>query len=369
LDGVLVRELIEIPDQKEPLLATSLALKLAGTAFVVIFVYLALMATSEQDPIRPLVLIIAFATFFQSLSVIDCHFQSQVLAKYSTLAQVFSMGPSSGVRLALIALGASLLWFGWAVMLEYVLLASAFLALYLTQRPNLDRWHFQRNLALRLLRNAWPLMLSNLSIMVYMRIDQIMIKEMLSAESLGTYAAAVRLSEAFYFIPMAVCASLFPIIVNANRQGTEFYLNKLQLLYDLMVCLALFIALPATLFSKAIVSLTLGDQYFAAAGVFQIHVWASVFVFLGVASGKSLLVENLQMYSLYGTLVGAIANVLLNFILIPRIGIQGAALATVASQFSSAYLTLAFFPQTRKTFWLATNSLNPFHAIERLYHA
>ena len=46
-----------------------------------------------------------------------------------------------------------------------------------------------------------------------MKIDQVMIKEMLGAEAVGQYAAAVRLSEVWYFIPIIIASSLFPAIV------------------------------------------------------------------------------------------------------------------------------------------------------------
>ena len=131
-----------------------------------------------------------------------------------------------------------------------------------------------------------------------MKIDQVMIKEMMNAEAVGQYAAAVRLSEVWYFIPMVITASLFPAIINAKKKNENLYYLRLQRLYDFMAFMAIAIALPMTFLSDWIVELLYGAQYNQAGSVLVIHIWAGVFVFLGVASAKWFLVENLQMLSL-----------------------------------------------------------------------
>ena len=183
-----------------------------------------------------------------------------------------------------------------------------------------------------------------------MKIDQVMIKEMMNAEAVGQYAAAVRLSEAWYFIPMVIASSLFPAIINAKKQSKELYYARMQKLYDLMVWMAIAIALPMTFLSDWIVALLYGEQYNEAGSVLMIHIWAGIFVFLGVASGKWFLTENLQIFSTINTTIGAIVNILLNYILIKNIGIEGAAWATLISYFIAAYFGLLFFKKTRINF-------------------
>jgi O-antigen/teichoic acid export membrane protein len=124
-----------------------------------------------------------------------------------------------------------------------------------------------------------------------------------------------------------------------------------------MVLLAVGIALPMTFLSDWIVSLLYGAQYSQAGGVLMVHIWAGVFVFLGVASGKWLLVENLQVYSTIYTTIGAIINVILNLFLIKYYGIAGAAWATLISYFFAAYLCLSFFKKTRSNFFSLSKSL------------
>jgi O-antigen/teichoic acid export membrane protein len=212
-------------------------------------------------------------------------------------------------------------------------------------------------MAVDLLRDSWPLILSGMVVAVYMKIDQVMIKEMLDSEAVGQYAAAVRLSEAWYFIPMVISSSLFPAIINAKKISEELYYERLQKLYDLMVWMAVAIALPMTFLSDWVVELLYGSEYSEAASVLMVHIWAGVFVFLGVASGKWFITEDLQKYSFYRTFFGSVANIVLNFILIPKLGINGAAIATLVSQIIAAYLFDLFSIKTKKIFFMKTQSL------------
>jgi O-antigen/teichoic acid export membrane protein len=106
-----------------------------------------------------------------------------------------------------------------------------------------------------------------------------------------------------------------------------------------------------------LVTLLYGEAYRAAGQVLTIHIWAGIFVFLGVASTKWFITEGLQKYSSINTAFGAVANVLLNFLLIPRYGIYGAAIATVMSYAISAYFMNFVFQISRKNFYRLSSSI------------
>jgi O-antigen/teichoic acid export membrane protein len=132
-----------------------------------------------------------------------------------------------------------------------------------------------------------------------------------------------------------------------------------------MVWMAIAIALPMTFLSDWVVNLLYGQQYNQAGSVLMIYIWAGVFVFLGVASSKWLLSENLQIFSTINTTIGAIVNVGLNYILIKKIGIEGAAWATLISYFIAAYLSLSLWKKTRINFINLSKTL----LITRIFNA
>jgi len=173
--------------------------------------------------------------------------------------------------------------------------------------------------------------------MIYMRIDQVMIKNMMSDEAVGYYSAAVRLCEAWYFIPVTLCNAIFPAIVNAKNVSEQFYNNRMQKLYDLLTWLAIGIAIPVTIFSALIIQLLFGADFAEASPVLTVYIWAGVAVFLGVASSQYLINENFTKLSFFRTSVGMVLNVVLNFIFIPMYGIIGSAIATLISYTISTF--------------------------------
>jgi O-antigen/teichoic acid export membrane protein len=371
LDGIVVRELVKDESRRDELIGTAFWLNILGALGVLIVLAIAINFTSNDSYTSSLVFIIASATIFQSFNVVDMYFQSKVLSKYIVYANVISLFISSIVKITLILNEAPLIAFAWVILFDSFILASGFIYFYLKNRRHNEQpnrysvfdtessfaWKFNKSTAFSLLKDSWPLILSGIVISIYMKIDQVMIKEMMNAEAVGQYAAAVRLSEAWYFIPMVIASSLFPAIINAKKQSEELYYARLQKLYSLMVWLAIAIALPMTFLSDWVVHFLYGEQYNQAGSVLMIHIWAGIFVFLGVASGKWFMAENLQIFSTVNTSIGAIVNIWLNYILIPKIGVSGAAWATLISYFVAAYLCLLFFKKTRINFANLSKSL------------
>ena len=333
LDGIVVRELVKDESRREELLGTAFGLKFIGAILILPVLWLAVQLTSNDTYTNLLVFIIASATIFQSFNVIDFYYQAKVKSKYVALANSLALAASSAVKIILILTEAPLMAFAVMVTFDAFVLSLGLVFFYkVSSRKKLFSWKFRACTAKRLLKDSWPLILSGLVISVYMKIDQVMIKEMLDSDAVGQYAAAVRLSEAWYFIPMVIANSVFPAIINAKKVSNELYLQRLQRLYTLMVWMAIGIALPMTFLSDWLTTLLYGQEYQEAGIVLMVHIWAGVFVFLGVAFTKYLTSENLVIKSFYRTTFGAVTNVALNFFLIPVYGIVGAAIATLLGQ-------------------------------------
>jgi O-antigen/teichoic acid export membrane protein len=262
---------------------------------------------------------------------------------------------------------AELIWFAFALMLDQAVVAVLFLIMYRWKIEWFPFFSFTWTQAKKLMRDAWPLIFAGMVVSVYMKIDQVMLKEMLNTKAVGVYAAAVKLCEAWYFVPTAVIASLFPAVIEARKKSEPLYEERVQKLYDLMVWGSVAVALPTTLFADWIILILYGADFQEAAVVLRIYIWAGVFVSLGVASSKWLVAENLQRYSFYITALGAVLNISCNYWLIPIYGIKGAAFATLVAQGTVGFLSLSFFKKTRNNFLLAANSLSIFSAYKRTF--
>jgi O-antigen/teichoic acid export membrane protein len=358
LDGIVVRDLVREPDQRDLYLGTAFWLKLGGAFVMLGAVALATQLTTSDRTTNLYILIIASGAIFQSFEVVAFYFQSQVLSKFVSICKMTQLLISSLLKLYFILTGADLIFFVLVTLVDQITLALSLYVAYFYQKLGGFYRHFDMAIVRRFLRDSWPLIFSGLVVMIYMRIDQIMIKEMLGEREVGLYSAAVRISELWYFIPAIITSSLFPSIINAKKISEKLYCTRLQRLYTLMVWLAIVIALPMTFLSDWLVILLYGEAYKEAGFVLMIHIWAGVFVFLGVASESWLISENLQRISFYRAFLGAGINVILNFVLIPIYGLIGAAIATVIAQAMAAFVFDSLSKKTRIVFFMKLNTLN-----------
>jgi len=366
LDNIIIRELVNEPGKRDVLLGSTFFLKLFGAFISIIIIFITLFITSEEKESSILILIISASTIFQTVNIIESFFQAKIKVKFSAIAQFVSLIVSALLKVLLILLKAPLIYFALAFTLEFLFIGIGFLIAYSIKEAALFKWRFNKQTASNLLKDSWPLTLSGLVIAVYMRIDQVMIKNMLSDQEVGYYAAAVRFTEAWYFIPTAICTSLFPSIINAKKIDPLLYSTRLQKLYDILTWLSYAVAIPLTIFSTSVVTLILGKEYLPTAPVLTIYIWAAVPVSLGVASGQYLVNENFTKMSFYRTFAGMICNVALNFILIPVYGIIGSALATLIS-YSAATFSIGFSKKTYKQFLMMLKSILMINLITAIY--
>jgi O-antigen/teichoic acid export membrane protein len=356
LESISIRELVKYPGKRDNILGSVFLLRLVGGIVTVILIALTLFISNESTDISILILIISTSAIFQSFSVVDYYFRAEVKAKYSVYVMMASVLFTSSLKILIIILEAPLIYFAIAFSVEFLITAAGFLTVYKNNSLKIINWKFQKKLALSLLKDSWPLILSGLVVSVYMKIDQVMIKNMLNSEEVGYYAAAVRLSEAWYFIPIALTNSLFPAIINAKEIGKNFYFNRIQKLYDILAWIAISIAVPVSIFSSDIINILYGSEFKSAAPVLNIYIWAGVAVFLGVASGQYLITENFTKLSFFRAFIGMVINVILNLVLIPKYGIVGAAVATLIS-YSVAVFSIILFPKTKKQFFMMIKSI------------
>jgi len=199
-----------------------------------------------------------------------------------------------------------------------------------------------------------------------MRIDHLMIKEMLGEHDVGIYSAAVRLSEVWYFIPTLVTISVFPAIVNARQQSKVLYHERLQKLYTLLVWVAIVIAITMTFLGNWLVVFLYGDAYSAAGKILTINAWTGVFVSLFMVSGRWILAENLTRHSLLRNGFAMVVNISMNYVLITRYGVAGAAMASLLAFASASLIYDIFFEETRRVFSLKIKAFLPFTLIKKI---
>jgi len=362
LDEIVVRHVVRESSNKEEILGTTFWLKLlGGIASVLLAVGITIFLGEREFLKISLVAILAIAGIFRAADTIELWFQSQVQSKYAVIAKNIAFLLNTLIKVALILTKAPLLAFAWVTLAEFAMNAVGLAIVYQYKGFSFLSWRWNFQVAKTLLKESLPLIFSGFAIMIFMKIDQIMLGQMIGDKEVGIYSAAVRLSEIWYFIPGAIVPSVAPSIYAAKDQSDKVYYQRLGQLFRLLTCIAVAIAVPMTFLSDKIVMVLFGNGYAGAGAILAVHIWTSIFVFLGFASSPWFIAEGLNHVTLGKTVFGAILNIILNFLLIPQYSGLGAAIATIISQAAAAFLCNAFDRRTQKIFKIQLQSLLLFY--------
>ncbi|MFN6483402.1 MULTISPECIES: flippase [unclassified Nostoc] len=362
LDDVVVRHLVRKSSNKEEILGTTFWLKFLGGIASVLLAVSTMFFLGEHETLKIwLVAILGITGIFRASDTIELWFQSQIQSKYTVIAKNTAFLLNTIIKVALILTKAPLLAFALVTLAEFAMSAIGLLIVYQVKGSSLWLWRWSVATAKTLLKESLPLIFSGFAIMIFMRIDQVMLGQMIGDSEVGVYSAAVRVSEIWYFIPGAIVSSVAPAIYAAKEKSESLYYQRIGQLLSLMTCISLAIALPMSFLSDKIIMMMFGSGYADAGAILAVHIWTSLFVFMGLATSPWFIAEGLNHVSLGKTLFGAILNIILNLLLIPKYAGLGAAIATIISQAAAAFICNGFDSRTQKLFEIQVRSLIHFY--------
>lgn len=355
MDSILVRDIALNRGQASEILGTAFFLRLiCGLVGWLLAVFGMGLLNGWGDGAVWLTALAGGALVFQAADAVDLWFQSQSKSRLTVVAKLAAYLLSSGVKVALILMQAPLPAFAGVFALDACVSAIGLFIAY-RKFPSGRRWLLVKTRGVALLKESWPFLLSGLSIMVYIRIDQIMIKEMLGEAQLGIYAVILPLSTFWQVVPTTLAVSLAPIVAKQRQAGFVQYQRSIVLVFRIFFYLAVVFCLLTYVFSGWLVKLLYGPQYLEAVSILDLHVISNLFCFLGIAHGLWLVNERRFAVRLYGTLLAGGCAIFLNYWLLPLIGLLGACVAAIAAQAVAAFLANAVLD--RASFWLQVEAI------------
>jgi O-antigen/teichoic acid export membrane protein len=343
LEQIIVRELSRNPERKEELLGTGIVLKFAGSVVLIMVMGVFMIFMNQSSFTNSLIMIIAAAEIFKSFEVINYFYQSQVRSKYVVRTQLFINLVVNIVKIAMVYLQFPLVAFAIIVMLNSLLNGVGYLFTYTRRSGKLREWHFDKSLALSLLKESWPLALYGIALHIQARIDQVMLGNLMNNYEVGQYSVALKFIEVFGFVPMVLMSTFTPAVSKAKAVSEDLYHSRLVNFYRLMFVTFLLMAIPIYFFSENVIVWLYGAEYQAAG--FLLSLFALRLFFSNMGVGKSIYIVNESMftYSLLTVVIGAASNIGLNFILIPAYGTIGAVVASMVSFTISIFIVDLFF--------------------------
>ena len=363
LNNILVQEVVNNPEREGQTVGTSICLSLCSSVCCIIGVSAFAYAANRESPITIIVcLLYSINLIFQALELIRYWFQAKYLSKYTSLVSLGAYLVVSAYKIYLLATGKNVCWFAISNAFDYALISIALIVIF--HKIGKQRLSFSWELGKKLFSRSKHYILSTMMVTIFAQTDKIMIKHMIDESSTGYYGAAVATAGMTSFVFSAIIDSFRPYIFEGNKKNEEVFEHRLTLLYSIVIYISLVQSVFMTLLARYIILALYGSAYAPAGSALQIVVWYTTFSYIGSVRNIWILVHNKQHYLWLINMSGALANVAINIALIPVIGINGAAIASLTTQFFTNVIVGYIIKDIRPNNAIMVRSLNPKLLIE-----
>lgn len=306
---------------------------------------------------KVVILVLSITHGLGVISIFESYFLSEAKGKLISLVRISSFIFSNSIKVCVILFVKSdvLLYLAMAQVVDVIVVY--FVYIYINRgifRESLDFEYLKTTIT-----RAFPLILSSMLIVLYNRIDQLMISEYLGYEALGNYSVSVRISDAFNMGIIAVVTGFIPkIMKHKNEQDDRFYGKYIKLI-KLTNLISLFGCIFVIIFGEFFIALVFGGEYMNSYLSMVVLILSIPFSTMAVASSHWLISDGLEMIRMKRSVISLIINLILNTLLIPFCGILGAAIATLISQMYSGLFGYLFDRRTKNIFYCNLYTLVP----------
>jgi len=358
LRATLVRELIAAPDREGQILGTSLVMSCTASLLGIVGVAAFTLIANPNDPQTMLVCVLySISLIFQATEMLQYWFQSKLLSKYTAVTSLAAYVIVSAYRCLLLITQKSVYWFAFSQALDYFLISVCLYGIY--KRLSGQKLTVSFPLAKQLFKRSRYYIVSGIMVTFFSLTDRVMITLMLGNEANGYYSAAFSCAALSQFVFAAIVDSMRPSILEAKKVDTPDYGPRITQLYSIIVYLALLQSIVLTAAAPLVIRIIYGAAYSPAIQTLRIITWYTAFSYMGSVRNIWILAEQKQKMLWKINLSGALLNIIANYILIPIIGINGAAIASVGTQFFVNFALCFVIPSLRPVGRLALKAINP----------
>jgi len=342
INSVLVKELVDHPEEEGMVIGTTLSLQAISSVLsaIIIVVIVSFIDAGE----RMTVMVVALSSvgmLFHVVGTLNYWFQRKLESKVTAKATLIAFLVASAYKVYLLIEGKSVAYFALVSSFDYLCLGIILLIEY--KRYSGPKLSFSGEYGKSLLKRSGHFILPGLMVSIYGQTDKLMLKQMIGEAEIGYYATAVSICSMWCFILNAVIDSVYPSIMEASKENNEKLFKKRNIqLYAIVFYLSVFVSLVFTVLASPLIRILYGDGYLPAVDPLRIVTWYTAFSYLGVARNAWVVAKERQRYLFVIYAASAIANVLLNYLLIPAMGASGAAIASLVAQVFTT-LVVPFF--------------------------
>lgn len=344
LDNIEIREESKKSLCVGDILGTSFILKISFAVVTILLIAITTYFNSNDGYTRLMIFIYSFSIILNSSNVIRNFFTSLVWNEYIVKTEIYRSILGAGIKILLLLLKAPLSAFIIACLLDVLILALGYFSSYKKHIGNFKDWRFNKSIALYLIKESFPLLLSGTAVVIYQRIDQVMIGDMIDNASVGYFSVASKFVEVIIFIPNIMAQTITPILIRRFKEDYTNYLAYAQKFMDITVWLSIIMAVFISCIANPLIKFTYGNQYLSSVIILQIMSYKVVGMALSSCAGQMIILEGNQKYAFIRNVMGCILCVVLNLLFIPKWGIIGSSVVTVITTLFTGVLANVFIP-------------------------
>lgn len=357
MTSIEIREMARDGADINSILGTVFRIKLV-LAIITVILVIGTALIFETDTFTILMIsLYSLSIILNRFTVIRSYFTSIVWNEYIVKTEISRTLFGAGIKIILLLVKAPLWCFILAMVFDVVILSLGYVYAYQIKIGSMSLWKYDWNLAKYLLKQSLPILFSGAAVVVYQQIDQVMIGNMIDKESVGYFSVAAKFTEIIIFIPTILCQTISPILVRLKDKSMEEYLKKSQIFINILVWSTFIISSLVALLSKWLIGFTFGSQYAEAVSVLQVLSFKAVAVALSVAAGNIIIIEKIQKYTVFRDVLGCVFCICLNLLLIPSLGVIGAAIVAILSNIVAGYVSDLLIPTYRHIFKMQTKAI------------
>lgn len=357
MDNIEIRELAKGDYTKEIILGTAFRLKLIFALITIAIIASTVCCFNPDIYVKIMIIVYSLSIICNSFNVIRNYFTSIVQNEYVVKSEILRYLLGSAIKIILLLVHANLTWFIISNVFDLVLVSWGYVFSYKNKVGEIKLWQFDRKIAVYLVKQSFPLLLSGAAITVYQRIDQVMISNMIDNSSVGYFSTAGKFVDLIIFLPVVIAQTISPILIQTKQQNITEYHKKAQTFTNIIIWVSIILSTIVSLSAYILIRYTFGIEYIAAVPVLQIMAFKAVGMGFSSSAGQLIIIENIQKWVAIKNLIGCIVCVTLNLVLIPLYGIIGSAVVTIITVFTSGFLSNLFIPAYRHIFTMQIKAI------------
>jgi O-antigen/teichoic acid export membrane protein len=351
LESILTKRILSQESSLEQILGSAFYIRLIGAFLTNIITAIFAFLNFQNDHAMALIIFFYSTTvIFQSIDVIKNFFEAEVNSKFAVWASNIAFFTTSCLRLYFLFYKMDVLYFAFSMALDAFICALLTYYYYFKHNPCHFFFHAKRQEIKILVKESFPLAMSGLSLILYMRLDALIIEKILGLQEVGHYTAATRLTEVWYIVPTIFVSTFLPKLLRLKNNPQEFA-QKFRLLFKWIMLSSFFLSLFLWLSASSLIPLLYGQKYLASVPILAIHAWTVFLVFIATLNNMWLIIYDQQTEILKRSLIGAGMNIIFNIILTKHFGLIGVAISTVVCYFITAFVMDLFNTKTKELFY------------------